>query len=93
LVYDNLIPADSKMLIALGEVGPSDATYRGTAQVINDLNGYETRLRDDPDVVMYGFWCVGGDGGGPRPDGFWHFAYSTLDDSLPDVLQWTLAGR
>lgn len=75
------IPEDSRMLVILGEAGPSDAIYRGSGPLINDSKGYMQRLRGDPYTVAFCYWTVGGAGA-------FKFGYSTLDASLPDLYNW-----
>ncbi len=78
-VWRDIIPADSRMPIVIGECGPSDAIYRGTDQVLNELKGYQERYGADPYILGYAFWTFGGAGD-------FGFGYSTIDASSADIL-------
>lgn len=83
MVWRDIIPADSRMNIFIGECGPSDAIYRGSGALISDMKGYLQRFKADPYVVAFAYWTIGRGGGDPGD-----FAYSAFDTALPDVLNW-----
>lgn len=85
-VWQDIIPADSRMKIFVGECGPSDAVYRGPVELLSDMKGYIERYRDDPYIVAYCYWTLGRGGGDPGD-----FAFSAFDLALPDVLAWAAA--
>lgn len=83
-----LVPEHSRMKIVSGEYRSSDAIYRNAQEIIDDVRGCDIRTKDDPYFEAVCAWCEGGDGGGPRPNGLYGFAYSTMDAGLPVMKAW-----
>lgn len=88
-----LIPEHSRMKIVSGEYRSSDAIYRNAQEIIDDVRGCDIRTKNDPYFEAVCVWCVGGDGGGARPNGLYGFAYSTMDAGLPEMKAWRRAYR
>lgn len=78
-VYRDLVPADARMPVHIGECGCSNINLHGQA-FVQDFMGYQTRLGDDPDVLSFAYWQLGG-----RGDIQW--GQSCLDDDMPLLAQ------
>ncbi len=74
----SLIPENCRMNIHIGECGCSNINKHG-ADFVHDFIGYQTRYGNDPYVVSYAYWQLGG-------RGTIDWGVSCLDDDMPVLL-------
>lgn len=77
--YESFVPPGQRIPVVFGEAGPSDARFVTAQKIIQDLQGYQARLADDPYAKAVCYWAVG-------EQSPWQF--SNFGVALSDIFAW-----
>jgi hypothetical protein len=73
-----LMPANARPHLVISETGTFNARKSGAVLTIKDILAYEKLLMEDPYVIGFGYWTIGGTG--------YNWQQSSIDDYLPDII-------